>query len=103
MKKVAILAACALVVGIVAMPALAAHKSHEMTVEFVSFDAKAKTVTFKTEGGESKTAPVMEPAMKSFEGFKAGDKIMITCDDNEQGEHQGVSMAKSAKAKKPSA
>jgi hypothetical protein len=102
MKKTAILAACALVVGLVAIPAIAAHKSHDMTVEFVAFDAKAKTVTFKTDAGESKTAPVMEPAMKAFSNFKPGDKIMLTCDDNDKGEHQGVSMVKSA-AKKPSA
>jgi hypothetical protein len=100
MKKPAVFGVLVLVLCLVGVPALAgemaAHKSHDMTVEFVSFDAKAKTVTFKDDKGESKTAPVMEPALKAFEHMKAGEKMTITCADNDKGEHQGVSMVKPA-------
>jgi hypothetical protein len=95
--------ASVLVLALAALPVAAgdAAKSsnHDMTVEFVSFDAKAKTVTFKTEKGESKTAPVMEGAVASLGTMKAGDKITITCTDNEKGEHLGVAMAKPVMAK----
>jgi hypothetical protein len=103
MKKVAALVVSALVVCLVGLPALATEgpkKSHDMTVEFVSFDAKAKTVTFKDDKGETKTAPVMDSAMKAFDTVKAGDKVTITCADDEHGHHQGVSMAKPAKMAK---
>jgi hypothetical protein len=103
MRKIALIVGFALAVCVVALPALASdpasHKTHDMTVEFVSFDAKAKTVTFKDDKGESKTAPVMEPAMKAFEMMKAGDKVTITCADDEKGMHKGVSMVKPAAKK----
>jgi hypothetical protein len=105
MKKVAALLVSALIVCVVGLPVLAsetaaAAKSHDMTVEFVSFDAKAKTLTFKDDKGATKTAPVMDTAMTSFTNVKAGDKVTITCADDEHGHHQGVSAAKPAKMAK---
>ena len=104
MKKVPIVLASLLVLGLAALPALASPdakgKTHDVTVEFVSYDAQAKTVTFKTETGEEKTAPVMEKAAKGFEKLAAGDKVVLTCTDNEAGEHQAISMVKPAKEKK---
>ena len=100
MRKSMVLGVLALVLCLVAVPVLAgemaSHKSHDLTVEFVSFDAKAKTVTFKDDQGASKTVPVLDTAMKAFEGMKAGDKVTMTCADNDKGEHQGVAMAKPA-------
>ena len=98
MKKIAASAMLALVACLVAIPVLAAGKTHEMTVELVSFDAKAKTMQFKTDKGETKSAPVMDSAVSALSAMKAGEKITITCTDNEHGEHQGVSMAKAAAA-----
>ena len=73
MKRVSIVMASLLVFGLVALPALASPdvkgKDHDVTVEFVSYDAQAKTVTFKTETGEEKTAPVMEKAAKGGTSF----------------------------------
>ena len=104
MKRIAILLASALLVGVVCLPAISAemakNKTHDATVELVSFDAKAKTITFKDDKGESKTAPVSEAAVASLAHYKAGDKIIITCQDNEQGQHQAISMVKPAMEKK---
>ena len=103
MKRIAILLASVLLVGVVCLPAICAEmakaKTHDMTVEFVSFDAKAKTITFKTPEGQ-KSAPVAETAVASLAHLKAGDKITITCTDNEAGEHQAISMVKPAMEKK---
>lgn len=65
-------------------------KTHEQTATFVSFDAAAKTMTMKDEKGESHTAPVSGKALEEAKSLKAGDKVMLTCQDNEKGEHQAV-------------
>jgi len=96
MKKILSCAVIALVVGL-ALPALAAdvqYKTHEVSVQFVSFNQEAKTVTFKDMKGVEQTVPVLEPALASFNGMKAGDKVTLTCADNDKGEHVGVSAAK---------
>lgn len=105
MKRVATLVSVVLVLCLAfALPTLANEgakkKTHDVTVEFVSADAKAKTITFKDEKGETQTAAVLDPAVKSLDTLKAGDKITLTCQDTEYGDHQGVSMIKVAMAKK---
>ena len=75
-----------------------AAKTHDTTVEFVSADSVKKTVTIKTEDGQQKTVPVEGKAditvyqiTKVTRGrIKAGDKITVTCRDNEKGEHQAI-------------
>ena len=66
-------------------------KHHEMTVTVVSVDAKAKTMTFKTDAGEEKSAPVMGQAINKMKGLKAGETVTLTCTDKETGEHEGIS------------
>ena len=106
MKRVAMLVSVVLVVCLAfALPTLANEgmkkkNTHDMTVEFVSADAKAMTITFKDESGETQTAPVLESAAKSLSTLKAGESITLTCLDSESGQHQGVSMIKVAMAKK---
>ena len=73
--------------------------NHELTVEFVSFDAKAATVTFKDDAGEQKTVPVLASAKEKFAGMKAGAQVVLTCADDEKGAHLGVSDAKPATKK----
>ena len=72
-------------------------KTHSMTTEVVSTDTAAKTITIKDENGETKTAPVLKKAVSKLSDLKAGDKVTLTCLDNENGEHQGVSAIKLAK------
>ncbi len=72
-------------------------KTHDMKGEIVSVDLDGKMLTFKDEKGESHTAPVMGKALETLKTVKAGDKVTVTCTDNEKGEHQGISGIKIAK------
>lgn len=79
-----------------------AVKKHDMTVTVVSVDSEAKTMTFKTDTGEEKTAPVTGQAINKIKSVKSGETITITCTDKETGEHEGISdikMPKESKAK----
>src|SRR5262245_20947246 len=101
MKKfLAVLGVLAL--AVVAMTSLAGaageKKHHEVTVTIVSMDMQAKTITFKDDKGADKTAPVLDEALGSLKSLKPGDKVTLVCEDNEKGEHQGISAIKPAKA-----
>jgi len=104
MKKTAIVAMLALVVAMVAAPVMASDmakkNTHEMSAWFVSGDAKTKMITIKDDKGEEKTVPVMGSAVKEMASLKSGQKVMLTCQDNDKGEHQGVTMIKPEMAKK---
>ena len=101
MKKLALMALALFVVGVLLAPMsplLAAGKTHDMKGEIVSVDLDGKTLTFKDEAGENHTAPVMGKALATFKNVKAGDKVTVTCTDNEKGEHLGISAIKIGKA-----
>jgi hypothetical protein len=90
----------ALVLAVAAMAGaglFAAGKTHDVTAEVVSVDAAAKTITIKGDDGQPKTVPVQGDAVKSLETVKAGDHVVLTCMDNEKGEHQAVTGIKPAK------
>jgi hypothetical protein len=107
MKKIALLVSALLVVAGVASAfqepasqapasqapaaekATAADKTHTVEAEVVSTDATAKTLTIKGEAG-NKTVPVEAAAITSLSDVKAGDKVKLTCRDNDKGEHQAV-------------
>ena len=94
MKKIATVASMAVIVGLLfaaSMPALAGMgKTHKETAQVVSVDVKAKTITLKDEKGESHTAPVMGDAVGQLAKINAGDKVSVTCQDDDKGAHQGV-------------
>jgi ribosomal protein S1 len=75
----------------------AAAKTHVVEGEVVSADATAKTITVKV-AGEDKTVPVHGKAAARLTSLKAGEKVALTCVDNEKGEHQYVSGIKIQKA-----
>ncbi len=103
MKKLAIVIVLALVVAVMApvmANEMAKKNTHEMTAWFVSADAKTNMMTIKDEKGEEKTVPVMAAAVKEMSSLKAGQKMMLTCMDDEKGMHQGVSAIKTETAKK---
>jgi hypothetical protein len=81
-------------VAVLASSLALAAKSHEVKGEFVSADMEAKTVTFKNEKGESVTVPYLPEATDSLKAVKAGDKVILTCADDDHGQHQGVSAVK---------
>lgn len=68
-----------------------AKKTHDLTATIVSTDEKAHTITFTTESGEQKTAPVMGHAIAEMKSLKAGAHVKLTCTDKATGEHEGVS------------
>lgn len=76
----------------------AAGKTHDLTATVVSIDIEKKTITIKDEKGEEKTAPVLDKAMDSLKNVHAGDKVKITCQDTDKGDHEGVSAIKVEKA-----
>jgi hypothetical protein len=57
--------------------------------EVVSADAVAKTLTVKTEKGES-TMKVDPAAAKHLKMLKAGEKVKLTCRDTDKGEHEAI-------------
>ena len=71
-----------------AKQATAAEKTHTVEAEVVSADAVAKTITIK--GEPNKTVAVDATAVGSLKDLKSGDKVKLTCRDNEKGEHQAV-------------
>ena len=71
-----------------AKQAAAAEKTHVVEAEVVSADAVAKTITIK--GEPNKTVAVDASAVGSLKDLKAGDKVKLTCRDNDKGEHQAV-------------
>jgi ribosomal protein S1 len=80
-----------------AAPAKAMHKTHVVEGEVVSTDATAKTITVKV-AGEDKTVPVHGKAAARLSSLKAGEKVALTCVDNEKGEHLYASAIKVQKA-----
>jgi hypothetical protein len=82
-----------------AKAAPAAAKTHEVAAEVVSADAAKKTLTIKGET-ENKTVPVEGKAVAALKSVKAGEKVTLTCRDNEKGEHQAVVAIKAAPAEK---
>jgi len=75
-------------------------KHHELTVTVVSVDENGKMMTFKTDTGEQKSAPVMGEAINKMKGLKAGETVTLICTDKDTGGHEGISDIKTATAKK---
>jgi hypothetical protein len=93
MKKLGSIVASIVIAALVlALPAtaFAAGKTHDMKGTVVSVDTKANTLTFTDEKGESHTAPLMDKAIKEASTVKAGEKVSLTCQDTDQGAHQGI-------------
>jgi len=92
MKRFGTIATLLILALAVAIPmaSYAAGKTHDMKATVVSVDEKAKTITLKDENGESHTAPLLGKAVGEAKTLKAGDMVTATCQDNEKGEHTGV-------------
>jgi FtsP/CotA-like multicopper oxidase with cupredoxin domain len=101
MKKIALLLAGAMIVAGAAFatetetpaatkaaPKAAAVKTHVVEAEVVSADATAGTLTIK--GAPNKTVKVEPSAAEPLKTLKAGEKVKLTCRDNDKGEHEAV-------------
>ncbi len=90
---------CALVVTALVMSTVAlAAKTHDVTGVIVSVDMEKKTLTFKSAEGKDVTVPVLAEGIESAKTVKAGDKVTLTCTDDDSGAHKGVSGVKVAKS-----
>jgi len=91
-KAAAVLSATlvAFVLLTLATPALATGKTHDLSGTIVSVDPEGKKLTFKDDTGTSMTVPVLEKAVPSLKSLKSGQKVVLTCQDNEKGDHEGV-------------
>ena len=103
MKKLALLLCALFIVAGVASAAQAtapakpaaapAAKTHVIEAEVVSADAVAKTLTVKDEKAEKgeMTMKVDAVAAGHLKTLKAGEKVKLTCRDNDKGEHEAIS------------
>ena len=92
-------------VGLIAahlQPLWAGGKTHNLKGTIVSVDPEGKKLTYKNDTGTSMTVPVLDKAVARLKGLKAGEKVTLTCQDNEKGDHEGVSAIRVAKAAKRS-
>jgi hypothetical protein len=69
--------------------AKAGVKTHEVDAEIVAVDAAKKTITIKTDTGESTTA-LEGPAIAEAKVLRAGQKVTVVCREGESGELKGV-------------
>ena len=83
-----------------ANPVAAAGKTHDLTATVISVDVQAKKITFQDEAGTTNTVPVLDKAVESLKTVKAGEKVVLTCRDNENGTHEGVIAIRPAEAGK---
>ena len=75
-----------------------AAKTHQVTAEVVSVDTQKHTITLKGDTANN-TSPVEGKALAALKSVKAGEKVTVTCRDNDKGEHQAVTEIKPAAAK----
>ena len=73
-------------------------KTHDITTEVIAVDVEGKTITIKGEADEEITVPVMEEAVAGLGEIKKGDKVTVTCMDDENGQHTGIAKIKPAEA-----
>ena len=73
-------------------------KAHTMSAEFVSYDAKAKTITVKDDSGQTSSARLEGKAVNEVAKLKTGEKVMLTYRDNSSGEHLAVTNIQPAKS-----
>jgi PDZ domain-containing secreted protein len=77
------------------------EKNHQVQAEVVSVDTAKNTLTIKGSDGMEKTATVEGAAVSELKNVKSGDKVTVTCRDNEKGEHKAVTAIKKSSSSEP--
>jgi hypothetical protein len=93
MKLFSLLMCALFVVGMLpgqVTPLLAGGSKHDLSAEVVSTDVAAGTITFIDTDGNEITLPVMDDAVEVLGALTAGDKVTLTCVDDQNGEHTGI-------------
>lgn len=81
-------------------PVVAAGKTRDVSATVVSVDVQGKKITFQDEAGATSTAAVLDKAVESLKTVKAGEKVVLTCKDAENGTIEGVIAIRPAPANK---
>jgi Cu/Ag efflux protein CusF len=74
-----------------------ATKTHDVTGEVVKADVAAKTITLKSMDKEM-TLAVEGEAATQLKDIKAGDKVTVSCRDDDKGAHKAVTKIVKVKA-----
>jgi hypothetical protein len=72
-------------------------KTHDVSAEFVSFDAATKKITVKDDKGQTQTMALDSMAASEAKALQPGAKVTLTCRDNAQGEHEAITKIKPRK------
>jgi len=103
MKKIAAVLGIAALVTVLVPFAMAAGtsggKTHDALVQVLSVDLEGGMMTFQSESGEKRTAAVLKEAQADLKKVKTGESVVITCLDNADGDHTGISAIKPADKK----
>jgi hypothetical protein len=91
MRTVFLSALLILVLGATTFAAQNGFKKHEFAADFVSWDPAEKTITFRAEGDNlDTTLPVSGKASDKIEELSTGERLTLTCLDDEDGQHVGI-------------
>jgi PDZ domain-containing secreted protein len=77
------------------------EKSHQVQAEVVSVDTAKSTMTIKASDGMEKTATVEGSAVSQLKNLKSGDKVTLTCRDDDKGEHRAVTAIQKSSSSEP--
>jgi len=88
MRKLALLLSVLILSGTVMAPAK--PSTQKLTAEVVAVDPMGKKITIRDENGEDKTVTAEKKAARYIRNLKPGDKAVVTCTQNENGEIQAI-------------
>lgn len=72
-------------------------KTHDVTGEVVKTDVAAKNITLKSMDKEM-TLPVEGEAATQLKDIKVGDKVTVSCRDDDKGAHKAITKIVKVKA-----
>lgn len=80
----------ALLAALLLAPGLAGAEqftTHEVRAKFVGVDPSSRTLTVELEDGNHSTGPFEGDIAAAVKGIDSGDTVIVTCKDNQRGEH----------------
>ncbi|HKQ61218.1 MAG TPA: hypothetical protein VJS92_07990 [Candidatus Polarisedimenticolaceae bacterium] len=98
MKELARFVATTLAVGVIFVAVGAKAKTHVITARLVAIDLGSQTITVEDDRGEPKSLPVLGKAAEGLTRLPLGDTFRLTCEDDDKGEHRGITRIKRTKA-----
>ncbi len=91
MKVFALTLLALVTIGMAVQASPYADKTHEIKAQFVSAGSEDHTITYKEDGQDKETTlPVLGKALENLKNLKPGDNVVLVCQDDEQGNPQGI-------------